>query len=253
VANEKRVAPAPLERVATARETGEGQKAKIDRLALVRELTARRLYAVALGQLKELSDRGPASAEAAYLEGRCRLGLKEYPEAIESFQKALAMDGNHAASSNGLGLAYDHAGKRDLAVKAYKKAIELDPAIAEVYNNLGFSLLLSGRYEEAERRFLDALALRRDMSAARHNLALTYGLQGRYDLARSVLEQDGRASAIANLGVLYEINGDMQSAERSYAAALAEDGRLEEAGINYRSLRARLRGEGREKAIDQQE
>jgi Flp pilus assembly protein TadD len=215
------------------------QKMESNRLGLARELVARRLYAVALAQLAEADATTPHVPEIDYLKGQCYLGLSDFGKAIDSFKQALAKDGRHAQSYGGLGLAYDLSGARELAWKAYEKAIDIDPALVEPYNNLGFSKLAAGRYREGEHHFLAGLAVNRDSSITRNNLALSYALQGRNEEAMALLEQSGgRASALANMGVLCELSGDRESAARYYRSALSEDDGPAEARENLRALEA---------------
>lgn len=212
-------------------------KPEKDHLLLARELMARKMYAVALGRLAEASGSGAAMYDIEYLKGRCYLGLSDYGKAVEAFQRALVLNGSHAPSYGGLGLAYDLSNRRGLAWKAYEKAIEIDPAIADFQINIGFSKLAAGNYKEAEAYFLKSLAIECDSAVARNNLAFAYALQGRYDKAMELLtQQDTRASALSNLGVFYELAGDFANAVRCYRLALAEDGNLKEARENLAAL-----------------
>lgn len=213
-----------------------------NRLGLARELAAQGLYAVALTQLEEAGRAlVPSTPETESLKGRCYLGLSDYKKALDSFRRALTMDGRHAQSWNGLGLAYDLSGLRDLAWKSYEKAIDLDPAVSDFHNNLGFSKLSAGQLRDAERHFTESLALKSDFSVARNNLAFAYALEGRYGEAMALLEQNGsRASALNNLGVFYELSGDKVSAAGCYRAALKKEKALSEARENLDALEAVL-------------
>jgi Flp pilus assembly protein TadD len=214
-------------------EKWETKDLKPDHLELARDLVAGGLYKAALVQL-EMADKGGASGcEILYLRGTCRLGLNMCAEAREDFTKAISIDSKYAPSYNGLGLVYDREGLSEAAWESYTKAIELNPARADFHCNLGYSKLKAGRYKEAERHFLDCLALNRDFKAAQNNLALCYGLQKRYaDALALLLRNASQAEAYNNLGALYEMNGDRESAVRCYKEALRIDHSLSQAMEN---------------------
>lgn len=214
-------------------EKREKERPQANHLQLARELVAKGMYRVALVQLEQARDAEKGGCEVFHLMGRCHLGLSEYHKAVESFRKALERDAGYAPSHNGLGLAYDLSGSRELAWKAYGRAIELDPARADFHNNLGFSKLLSGRYPEAERHLRESLSLRPDLEAAANNLALCLAAQGRYEEASALLKARASAAAAANnLGVLHDVNGEREAAVECYRAALNLDETLRDAREN---------------------
>jgi Flp pilus assembly protein TadD len=209
------------------------KKVKPDYLELARELVGRGLYEVALVQLEEASKKSSASCEIYHLMGMCHLGLARWEAAREDFNRALSLNAKYAPSHNGLGLAYDHEGMAESAWESYAKAIALNPARADFHCNLGYSKLKAGRYREAEKHFRDSLALNPAFKAARNNLALCCGLQKRYDEALALLRQNfSAAEAYNNLGVLYQMNGDRESAVRCYKEALKINNALNQAREN---------------------
>ena len=220
------------------------EKVEPNHLELARELVHKGLFKVALVQLEQARRSEGGRCEVFHLMGRCHLGLGEGEQAVASFRRALALDGRYAPAHNGLGLALDLSGSREPAWQAYEKAIELNPAIPDFHNNLGFSKLLAGRTDEAERHLREALALNPHLRTAAHNLALCLALQGRYDQAFALLKQhDTAAAATNNLGVLYELSGDRESAVQHYAEAVNMDGSLRAAMHNLGTGRAGIPSE----------
>jgi Flp pilus assembly protein TadD len=211
----------------------ETKKLKPDYLELSRELIGRGLYEVALVQLEEARKKSSAKREIYHLMGMCHLGLSKWNDAREDFNRALSLDPKYAPAHNGLGLVYDREGLSETAWESYAKAIALNPARADFHCNLGYSKLKAGRYREAEKHFRESLALNPDFKAARNNLALCCGLQKRYDEALALLRQSvSPAEAYNNLGVLYQMNGDMESAVRCYKEALKINNALNQAKEN---------------------
>lgn len=84
-----------------------------------------------------------ASLGAMYFEaGR-------YLEAINTYDKAIAVNPMCANCFNDKGLALHYLGDPDSAVAAFDKAVTIDPAYVHAWLSKGFVLVVSGRYEEA--------------------------------------------------------------------------------------------------------
>lgn len=202
-------------------------------LELARQLVAKGLYQVALGQLEQARESEAAGCEVFYLTGKCHLELGNYEQAGVNFRRAIALDSRHAPSYNGLGLVHDRLGEREKAWEAYGKAIELNPAGAEFHSNLGFSKLLAGKPREAEKHLRDSLQLNPNLKVAANNLAFCCALQGRYSEAFALLQAHGSlAAALNNLGAFFQLNGDFESAARHYQSALKMNQDLREAREN---------------------
>ncbi|MEZ5304702.1 MAG: tetratricopeptide repeat protein [Verrucomicrobiales bacterium] len=72
-----------------------------------------------------------------------------FPEAQRWFERALAIDPEHAQSLNNLGAVLQQSGDRFGAEASYRSASAADPAYAAPLQNLGVLLLKSGRADEA--------------------------------------------------------------------------------------------------------
>ncbi|MFL6228569.1 MAG: protein kinase domain-containing protein [Pyrinomonadaceae bacterium] len=104
---------------------------------------------------RQLSKRGTDNAEAyeAYLRGRFHwnsFGGDSYARALESYQRAIALDPGYALAYAALADYYNMLGVYSAmpfaeasakAKEAARKAVELDPASAEAYTALGFATL----------------------------------------------------------------------------------------------------------------
>ena len=75
-----------------------------------------------------LNDKSYKSQERIHFNlGHLYLARNMYPEAIASFQKAVALNPNYQRGFLGLGTAYSRAGQKDLADKALRKVVALGP------------------------------------------------------------------------------------------------------------------------------
>ena len=82
--------------------------------------------------------------------GDAYLGAKKYPEAIEAFQKAIALDPNKAAYHNNMAQAMAKSNQTDKAIAEYDTAAKLEPAQAGTYYfNEGAVLTNTGKVDDA--------------------------------------------------------------------------------------------------------
>ncbi len=94
-------------------------------------------------------------------------------EAVDHFNKALALNPNYAEAHNSLGAVLISQGKVQAAIGHFRRAGQIKPTYAVAYNNLGLALVRQGRLTEAISYFKRAAGLRKDFSGARRNLVLT--------------------------------------------------------------------------------
>ena len=77
--------------------------------------------------------------------------------AIDSYQRALRVNPDHAESNNNLGNIFRENNQTSRAIKLFERAIEVKPDYAEAHNNLGMALKEVGFNEQADIRFLKAV------------------------------------------------------------------------------------------------
>jgi len=92
-------------------------------------------------------------------------------EAINEYQKALALEPGSPNAENNLGKAFIQKGWTAQAIPHLQVALEREPDNAEICNNLGYALLHEGKVDEAIPQIRKALALRPIFPEARFNLA----------------------------------------------------------------------------------
>jgi superkiller protein 3 len=131
----------------------------------------------------------PLSAEGLRLLGRARYELKQIPEAIDAYQRAIALDERDVWAMNNLGLIYIQQDRSDSALPVLARAVELRRDSPVFQNNLGTALERTGHYAAAKMAYESALAA-----------DSTYG-KASASLARVTLLASGDTTAV-DLGTL---------------------------------------------------
>nr|MBN2278020.1 tetratricopeptide repeat protein [candidate division Zixibacteria bacterium] len=76
---------------------------------------------------------------AFYLIGKGYQKMKKYPEAIEAFNKTIALKKDYFNAYNSLGQIYQDQDKNKEAYQMYQKAVDADPGNYKAYYNLAIS------------------------------------------------------------------------------------------------------------------
>ena len=122
-------------------------------------------------RVKELQ----ADAEVSELFAR-GIAFEEDPErqieAIEAYQRVLAIEPDHAAAHINLGTVYYNRQEYAASEFHYRRAVEIDPRYALAYFDLGNVLDETGRVQEAIEAYRNALHLAPTYADAHYNLAL---------------------------------------------------------------------------------
>lgn len=88
-----------------------------------------------------------------------------------------------------MGLRHKEAKRFPDAVESFRRAVDLRPNFPEAWNELGFSLRQSGQYAEALKAYDQALRLRPNFPEALEYLGEAYVKMGRLDEASKILER----------------------------------------------------------------
>ena len=84
-----------------------------------------------------------------YRTGVLYTQLRQYPQAIETWQKYIAMSGNEATGYSNLGFCYDQAGQTAEAEAAYREGLAKDASNQACHVNYGLLLAKLGRTDDA--------------------------------------------------------------------------------------------------------
>jgi Flp pilus assembly protein TadD len=184
-------------------------------LALAKTLREMGEPSEALRTLREYAARQPnGSWEALSLEGiledeQGRLGAAE-----TAHRAALALAPEQSELHNNLGYNLLSQKKTDAALNEFRRAIELDPKSEIAHNNLAAAL---ARSPLAPKEALAEWRRSTSLAEAHNNLAAVLMEQGRYPEARAELQtalglQPGLSSALANLKLVSELDGQPATA-----------------------------------------
>ena len=127
------------------------------------------------------------SAEIQLQLGNEFMAEGRYPEALDAFQRALAIvppDQVRAARSGVISAALRVA-EFDLARTEAEKLVASAPLSPDVIALHADALWTSGLFQEAEARYRDALSLQPDLARGHHGMARAYAAQSQLDLAMS--------------------------------------------------------------------
>lgn len=149
----------------------------------------------AAGQLAE--SQGQAQKAAAnyraailqkhdYLDAMYRLGvvyaeLKDWPHAIETWNRYIALSGGASGAYSNLGFCQELAGNAAAAEAAYRMGLTKDPSNEPCHVNYGLMLARHGRPAEALMQLQTALP----PAQAHYDLASVYEMQGHKTDARA--------------------------------------------------------------------
>ena len=159
------------------------------KLAEARDLEKAGNYDQAITIMQEATASDPSKDLLwAYL-GEAYTGGKKYPEAIESYQKAIGIKPDSVSYHNGLANAYNKAGQPDKAIAEYTQAAQIDPSgAATAYFNIGIVNYNATKSDDAVVAFDKSIQLD-------PNRADAYFYKGMALLPKATLGKDGKYSA----------------------------------------------------------
>ena len=110
---------------------------------------------------------------------RVHINRKDYAQALEWLQKAVALNPDHLRAVQNLGWTLNELGRRDEALAIYQRALALDPDDAWTHANIGWALLKLGRESEAVPALQTSLRLDPSQRNVRNFLDTRFGADPR--------------------------------------------------------------------------
>ncbi|QWD72184.1 glycosyltransferase family protein [Polynucleobacter sp. UB-Raua-W9] len=153
--------------------------------------------------------------------GNVFLGLKEYENALDAYDKSLKIDPKYEEAWSNKGNALYELNRYDEAIAHYDRALTIQPRYAEGWSNKGNTLKELKRYDDAITHFDKALSLRSDYHEAWTNKGVTLHELGRYD------------DAITHFDKALSLRSDYHEAWTNKGVTLHELGRCDEAIAHY--------------------
>jgi tetratricopeptide (TPR) repeat protein len=157
---------------------------------------------------------------------------RQFPEAVASFEKAIALDANDVESRYNLGLILSEtrtdAESLQAALEQFRKSVALQPRFAEAHFSLGNVLYRQGKVDEAIQSFRKAIEMDPNHARACNNLASLLGTKGEKEepsrLYQRAIQIDGNyLEAYRNLAEALLRNGNPAGATQVWQAALGRN------------------------------
>lgn len=131
-----------------------------------------------------------------------------------------------ARSYNGLGLAYENAGRNDEAIRSYAKAVVIRPEYPVAYNNLGSVYTKEKQYDRAIQEYSTAISLEPGNAIFRNNRGIAYLYASDLDRAiadfLSAISLDTYyAAAYGFLGIAFHGKGMDERAVEVFSRAIS--------------------------------
>jgi serine/threonine protein kinase/tetratricopeptide (TPR) repeat protein len=147
----------------------------------------------------------PDDSRAWHSLGHNYLMLKRYDEAIDAFNRCLAIYPAAASAFINIATCYTATDRFQLAIENYQKAFELNPEFIKVKNlnsEYGFTYVAMGEATKAEEVFNKLLEGDESLQATGHrHLALLYMYEGKYSKAIDQLEEAARLNNTLDFGL----------------------------------------------------
>lgn len=112
-------------------------------------------------------------------QAKKQLQIKQWEEAVKTFQTILSEDPKNGYAYANLGVALSRTHKHKKALLAYEKALQLGYNSGTFHYNRGLSFAKLNLLAEAEKEYKTALDFNSRLILAEYNLALIYNQQGR--------------------------------------------------------------------------
>lgn len=147
--------------------------------------------AAAVPELRQAVKGSPDSYDSHYLLALTLSETGQLKEAIEEFEKAIALattDDAKIVANYNMANAYFDRGDYQNAADAYQSSLKIDPILSKVRNNLGLSLVGMKRTPDAAAEFKRATDLKPQYAEAHYNLGVAYLQLGKKSEAQQELQ-----------------------------------------------------------------
>ena len=146
-------------------------------------------YSEAIESLDKAIALNPSLIAAWISKGKTLRKAKRYDEALNANQAAIRLDPQNYWSWFGQGYTLNDLKRYEEALAAFDQTIKLNPEIHNSWNHRGYVLTKLHRYEEAFASLEKALAIDPTSSSSHYSKAYWYITQGQTDLAMANLKK----------------------------------------------------------------
>lgn len=165
--------------------------------------------------------RVPQEARKAFDQGLAAWQKKDYQQAAEKFEKAVAEYPQYDTAYNNLGVMYAHLGQNDKSMAAFKRAVELNDKNADADRNLARLMIRQKDYPQAEELLKKSLAVEPTEASSLTMLAIAEVQDGKPDEA---LKDAQKVHTLPHEGyaLVHYISGEVLEEKHQYPQATAE-------------------------------
>ncbi len=185
----------------------------------------------------------PESAQAYIMRGQIAYYRNRDQEALELYEKAVAMDPGSAGAPgyNQIGFLHLQAGRFDEARDAFRSAVRIDALDGGAHDGLANILNLEGKTDEAIAELRLALHFNPNQPRALATLAALLSQRDDHEqaekLCRRALEISPKyGMALNNMGLIYRRMEKLDLAEKYYRQAIAAEPHLDAPHVNLAQL-----------------
>ncbi len=139
--------------------------------------------------LGELVNQYPQEKQFHYDLGFAYEGRRRYQEALEEYERALALDPNFGFVINQAGYVYAETGNLEKAIQYFERYAAINPGQANPIDSIAELYFRMGRFDEAKAKYQEALEIRPDFTGSCRGLAYIYAIQENYQETKHWLEE----------------------------------------------------------------
>lgn len=185
-------------------------------------------YDKALSDLASLEEQFPDSAYVHFTKGIAFHESKEYPKAVEAFEKSFALDSNDAEALVNAANSYFYMKQFDKANELLNRAEAIDATEPNIYNTKGLIAMEVGDLDEAHEWFNQALKMDPGNPYYHNNrgflnLEIDNLDEAAEDIRRAIIGAPQNGWAYRNRGILFLKRERYEDAIRNFEMAFKLD------------------------------
>mgnify|MGYP005833926521 CR=1 FL=1 len=139
--------------------------------------------------LEALVAKYPGEKDAYFELGRSYEGAKQYPQAMASLERALALDPEFGPALNNAAYVCLKMGAPAKAIPYLERYAAANPGDPNLQDSIGEMLMRTGRLDEAVAKYKEVLAAHPDFFLSWSSLAYVYAIQENYPEALRCLDE----------------------------------------------------------------
>ena len=169
---------------------------------------------------RQLVAKYPRDERAHNLLANNLFGLQQYEQAIEEYQKVIAINQNFSQAYNQMGYAYRFLKKYNDAEQAFKKYVELIPDDPNPYDSYAELLMKTGRFEASIEQYRNALKYNPNFVASHIGIATDLNFMNKHEEARQELNK---------LFEMARTDGERRAAKFAMTVSYVDEGKTDQA------------------------